>query len=112
MVSSRPEPEWDDTERDWMLALADVRAQEEADRCSMCGLPLAICRAKSAEGSVPVDAERCHVTTAVVRTREQFEKDEMPYIQGVEFIPRIADPSAGLFDPEPSPPSSSRSPRQ
>lgn len=93
-----------------MLALAEVQAREEADRCRLCGLPLEICRAKSAEASVPVDVERCHVTTAIVKTREQYERDEMPHMQGVEFIPRIGDPAAGLFGPETSPPSSSRPP--
>lgn len=33
MVASSPEPEWDDGERGWMLALADV----EAAACGGCG---------------------------------------------------------------------------
>lgn len=96
MVSSQPEVEWDDTEREWFLALEDVRRREEADRCHMCGLPKVICRDKATEGQVKVDLERCHVTTAMVKTRDQAEKDAMPFMQGIDLLPDIPNPMAGL----------------
>ncbi len=80
-----------------MLALAEVRRQEEADRCHMCGLPTEVCRAKATEKEVTVEFERCHVTTALLREREKQEQDNLPHIQGVDFIPMMPDPMAGLL---------------
>lgn len=47
------EPEWDDTERDWMLALADY----EESLCPGCGLPVDLCRA--GENGLSHDARIC-----------------------------------------------------
>lgn len=96
VIASRPESEWDDTEREWFLALGDVRRREEAERCHLCGLPKVICRSKDTEGQVKVDLERCHVTTAMVKTRDLAEQDGMPYMQGIDIIPDIPNPLAGL----------------
>lgn len=95
-MSSQPETEWDDIEREWWVALAQVRQQEEAERCHLCGLPKSVCRARSAEKDVRVEVERCHVATAVDRTREQYEKDGMPNTRAVDWIPQIKNPMAGL----------------
>lgn len=64
MVASRPEVEWDDTERGWFLALADYRAT----LCPLCGGPRDECMSPEAEtayeAALPV---RCHKTTALRR---------------------------------------------
>lgn len=72
MVSSRPEAEWDDTERAWMLGLA---AYEQSNICPLCGSPSDLCQAPEAENlaeaGVPV---RCHVTTARMRRQEEYKE--------------------------------------
>lgn len=69
MVSSRPEPEWDETERAWMLALDEY----DATLCPLCGMPSDLCQDASAEGraeaGLPV---RCHVTTARMQRAEEY----------------------------------------
>lgn len=96
VISSRPEPEWDDTEREWVLALADLRRREESERCHLCGLPKVVCRSKATENQVAVDLERCHVTTAMAKTRDEYAKDGMPHMEGVDLIPDVPNPFAGL----------------
>lgn len=70
LVSSRPEPEWDDTEREAMLGLQRYRDRE---RCPRCGGPAWICQASEAEhewrAAVPV---RCHITTAIQRAQKAY----------------------------------------
>jgi len=62
------EPEWDDDERDYMLALAAW----EASLCPVCGGPAEECQAPDADrrfkGVPPV---RCHRTDAVRRFQEK-----------------------------------------
>lgn len=69
MVSSRPEVEWDETERAWMLALDEY----DASLCPLCGLPRTECQDPSAENraeaGMPV---RCHVSTARIRRQEEY----------------------------------------
>lgn len=71
MVSSRPEAEWDDTERAWMLGLAAY----EATLCPLCGLPSDVCQSPESEGlaeaGLPV---RCHVATARMQRREEYKE--------------------------------------
>ena len=71
MVSSRPEAEWDDTERAWMLDLAAY----EATLCPMCGLPSDVCQSPESEGlaeaGLPV---RCHVSTARMQRQEEYKE--------------------------------------
>lgn len=63
------EAEWDDTEREWMLALADYRA----NLCPLCGRHLSICTDPVNEGRVKVGPPtRCHFTTAVEKAREPY----------------------------------------
>lgn len=56
------EPEWDDEQRDWALALTHA----EENQCPLCGGPRDECTSPSAEGqwaaNLPV---RCHKTTAL-----------------------------------------------
>jgi hypothetical protein len=69
MVGSTIEPEWDDVEQQWMLALAAYRLQE---LCSLCGMPKAICQDSGTEFRVKVpDPIRCHVTTAIRRKQAE-----------------------------------------
>ncbi|MFE5309698.1 hypothetical protein [Isoptericola sp. NPDC056605] len=68
MVSSWTEVEWDDTEREWMLALAEWEASEV---CPMCGWPKDVCQARDAENALEVGPPiRCHVVTAIRRAQE------------------------------------------
>lgn len=67
MVASRPEVEWDETERGWMIALVRYRQT----LCPLCGGPRDECQSAEAEnayeGTLPV---RCHKTTAMKRAQE------------------------------------------
>lgn len=70
MISSRPEAEWDDTERAWMLGLAAY----EATLCPLCGLPSDQCQSADAEAlaeaGLPI---RCHVATARAQRAEEYK---------------------------------------
>lgn len=72
MVESRPEVEWDDTERAWMLALAQWRE----GRCSVCGGPAEECQGEGAEwryeAAMPV---RCHRMTAILRAQGEVDRE-------------------------------------
>lgn len=100
-MSSRPEVEWDDGERDWMLSLAEVRRRDKADACHLCGLPKEVCRAKSTEKEIAVEFERCHVATAVAKMQESLSQESsgfaaVEHINALEFIPTMKNPVAGL----------------
>lgn len=70
LVSSQPEPEWDDTERAWMIALEQYRANE---LCPLCGRPKSICQDPEAEFAVTVPPPtRCHITTAQRRAQQSY----------------------------------------
>lgn len=97
LIESRPEPEWDDAEREWMLALEDVRRKEEAERCHLCGMPRKVCRARGTERALTVESERCHVTTAVARARSAAIRDGMPDLEGIDWIPAWRDLSDALL---------------
>lgn len=66
-MASRPEVEWDETERGWMLGLERYRET----LCPLCGGPRDECQSPEAEnayeGSLPI---RCHKTTAMRRTQD------------------------------------------
>ena len=74
MVSSRPEAEWDETERAWVR---DLAAYEQSQICPLCGMPSDVCQAPEAENlaeaGVPI---RCHVTTARMRRQEEYKDTE------------------------------------
>lgn len=83
------------------MALEDVRQQEKADSCHICGLPKAICREKATERDVQVDVDRCHIATAVAMKREELSQESsgvaaMKHMEAVEFIPELPNPAAGL----------------
>lgn len=69
------EPEWDDEERDKMIALAAW----EATRCALCGGPVDECQTLEAErrfeGVPPI---RCHRTDAIKRYQGKAGNYERP----------------------------------
>lgn len=94
LVSSRPEVEWDDTERAWMLGLAEY----EETLCPLCGLPSEQCQAASAENlaeaGLPI---RCHVATARAQRAEKYKDAEQA--SALLFPARLREPVA---DPAPA----------
>lgn len=80
------EPEWDDHERAWALALT---AYEDA-LCPLCGRPLAICTAPESEGRVTVPPPtRCHVTTAIELAREPYRGDKVKQSSALMFTAHV-----------------------
>lgn len=72
MLSSHPEIEWDDTERAWMLALAQWR---EDTLCTVCGGPATECQGEGAEWRFEAaDPTRCHRMTAILRAQDGAER--------------------------------------
>lgn len=75
LVASRPEVEWDETQQNWMLALADYRA----GLCPNCGRHLSVCTATENEGKFKVGLPtRCHATTAVEIAQKDLDKYKYP----------------------------------
>jgi hypothetical protein len=69
------EPEWADTERDWMVALAVY----EAGLCPSCGRPRSVCTDKANEGRFRADLPmRCHATTAALEAQKGYKKSLHP----------------------------------
>ncbi|MBT1171267.1 hypothetical protein [Bifidobacterium sp. SO4] len=65
------EPEWDDTERAWMLALADY----EASLCPSCGLPKSECSTPDAEFRIHADAHICWTTAHQQQALRQWREE-------------------------------------
>lgn len=72
-MSSTPDVEWDDIERQWMEGR---QYYYDVILCPLCGLPKEVCRAYETDGFVSVEAERCHVTAAIARKQRANQKDE------------------------------------
>lgn len=83
VVGSRPEPEWSDTERDKMLALAHWEATEV---CPRCGGPKELCQSPGAYFSATPPI-RCAYTDAAVGEHEAWVKDERRRVQAL--IPQL-----------------------
>lgn len=87
MVASAPEPEWDDTERAWMLALEHWRTEQV---CSLCGWPKAICQDPATEFAVEVPVPtRCHVTTALRRAQKARAEDKTSESDGLVWAAQM-----------------------
>lgn len=70
---SQAEPEWDEQEQAWALALASY---EEDETCPVCGGPKAICQAPENDGRFQVPPPtRCFVATAIADAREPYGKN-------------------------------------
>lgn len=75
METTVTEPEWDDVQRDHMLALAAY----EATLCPICGGPADECQSPEAEGRFKgVPPTRCHRTDAIVRYQENTDEYPRP----------------------------------
>lgn len=57
------ETEWDDDEREWMLALAEY----ESGLCPVCGNPTSYCHDPLRERDSEVEISRCMVTDLTMR---------------------------------------------
>lgn len=68
------EPEWDDEQEGWLLALAWIRART----CPSCGLDVEVCGARQNDGRFQAEARRCHATAARARVAGQFKSDPYP----------------------------------
>jgi len=85
LVSSRPEPEWDEIEVGWMLAL---EAWRRDTLCPLCGGPKEICQAPYGtyiyDTDVPI---RCNVKTAI--RQAQRAGGDRPDQDALIFPPRV-----------------------
>jgi len=69
-----------------MLALAEF----EARLCPLCGRPLSVCTAESAERDVKVPPPtRCHYSTKVMVAQKAYEKAQHP--RALMFFPQAQD---------------------
>ncbi|MFD6770587.1 hypothetical protein ACFWC6_30690 [Micromonospora chalcea] len=69
------EPEWDDEERGWMLALAVYRAS----LCPHCGRPLSVCTDPESEGRwVVPPPRRCFASTALRSAVPEYRDSPQP----------------------------------
>ena len=86
LVSSRPEPEWDETEQTVMLALQAYHGS----LCPLCGGPLSVCTNPENElkfkGGLPI---RCHATTARAIAMEPYK--DQPNNSALMIAPVLAD---------------------
>ncbi|MGW8565653.1 hypothetical protein [Isoptericola sp. NPDC055881] len=99
MVTSWPEVEWDDTEREWMLALAEWEASEV---CPLCGWPKDVCQAREAEFGIDVPPPvRCHVTTAIrIAQKARAEGNAAPHEDALIWSAQAKSPAvAALLSP-------------
>lgn len=63
--------EWDETERDWMLALDDW----EHELCPLCGLPRDVCEDPRAEFDLAAEPVICWGTAHRIQAARQWETD-------------------------------------
>jgi hypothetical protein len=82
------EPEWDDVEREWMLARQHYR---DVTLCHLCGMPREVCRAYDTDGMVSVTTERCHFAAAVARARRANEQAEIDLPETLAYEARLMD---------------------
>jgi hypothetical protein len=82
LVSSQPEPEWDEVERAWVQGLHEYRSRQ---LCKSCGLPKSVCRAPETEDLVTAESERCHVSAAIARRRKADSEAEIPYPESLVY---------------------------
>lgn len=76
LVSSTPEPEWDDVEQAWMLALALYRRT----RCGRCGGDLVETTDSRNEGRyVPLLPVQCHRCVGLEQSEDGYREAPHPY---------------------------------
>lgn len=70
MIGSQPEVEWDETEREWVLGLAEYRATLE---CHIHGGPLSECSGPEKEFAYDVPLPtRCHIATRLRIGQDEY----------------------------------------
>jgi len=70
MVASKQEPEWDEVEQNYMLALAEYRAS----KCPVCGGPIDECTDPANEGKFRTELPtRCHRQTSLLAAQEGLD---------------------------------------
>lgn len=72
LVESQLEPEWDDAERAWMLALEQYRREL---LCPVCGLVKELCRDQANEKKFVAGFDRCFAATSIIREQEALGTD-------------------------------------
>lgn len=91
LVSSAPEPEWDDLEQGWMVALAAWRDM----RCKGCGGDLAVTTDPANEGrfqpALPVQCFRCE---AFSRSHQAYADEPHPHTL-LHLVPQTPRGRAG-----------------
>lgn len=76
-MSSQPEPEWDDAEREWMLALEHYRT-EVLCPCG-CGWAREVSLDPMTEMTQKVvEPTRCHIRTAMVKAQQDGTERPVP----------------------------------
>lgn len=90
LIESVPEPEWDESQRDAMIALQRYR---ETEQCPKCGGPKWVCQSAEAESAYEAgDPVRCHITTAILRAQKDYsEGPHSPHEQALLWPIRIRD---------------------
>ena len=74
------EPEWDELERGWMLALAAY----EGNLCALCGGPRSECQGPDADEAWQATAIRCHRATAMAQASVS---NNNPHPEAVLYAP-------------------------
>lgn len=70
IIGYQAEPEWDETERDWMRALAAY----EQTLCPLCGLPRDICQSPDAEFNLHAETSICWASTHMQEAMRRWQK--------------------------------------
>lgn len=66
------EPEWDEDERAWALALLEL----EADACPGCGMPMSDTTATDSEGKYATPPPtRCHACTSIAVAQTSYHNN-------------------------------------
>lgn len=82
------EPEWDEQERAWFLALAEF----ESRPCPNCGRPTSVCTDPASEGRWAVPPPmRCYPTTAILEARKPYD-ERSPQPQALLFSATLGKP--------------------
>ena len=71
IVGYTPEPEWDETERDWMLALDDY----EHTLCPECGMPVSVCHDELTPTHWTAEAGVCQGTLMRSLAVDEWKRD-------------------------------------
>jgi hypothetical protein len=74
IIGYETEPEWDELERSWMLALEKY----EATLCPLCGLPIDYCHDPARERDVHAEVRRCFVTDARISALDDLNSSSTP----------------------------------